>query len=474
MSELPTSKVEGTGPPYNPTGPSSRLSVAEEPSGAGRSLPQIQPGATKIGRRWMRTAIRKAATSYKACALLCLNTIVLFALLNFAIFAAFRLKDGVGLIGRPRPSNHVVRLFGMPALRQVYPSYSDDDIRQLLQESWDRGLDYDPYTQYKERTYAGKFVNVSNPRLRLSKNNGPWPPDPKNQNIFLLGGSTTFGYGVADDQTIASHLQQFLDGKSPRTVKVYNFGSGCFASSQERTRFINLLAQGVVPDVAVFFDGLNDFLMNSGEPLFTDSLEKLWNDRDRSGVVRGMLAQLPIQRLLDSINSRIALQQQGIGGPTNDSLVASVLKRYSHNKRLIEAAARAYEVRTAFVWQPVPSYRYHLRHYLSDPQKDWLQSLTKNGYTAMSGIVKDNPKDYAQNFLWLADIQENSTESLYVDSFHYTDRFSNEIAVHIGQFLLERNLVTQGSARAQPLQSNRASSKGREDDWKVPQRFSLR
>ena len=166
--------------------------------------------------------------------------------------------------------------------------------------------------------------------------------------------------------------------------------------------------------------------MNSGEPLFTDSLEKLWNDRDRSGVVRGILAQLPVQRFLDSINSRIALKQQGsLEGRPTTSLVASVLKRYSHNKRLIEAAARAYEVQTAFVWQPVPSYRYHLRHYLSDPQKDWLQSLTKNGYTAMSGIVKDNPKDYAQNFLWLADIQEQSTESLYVDSFHYNDKFSN-------------------------------------------------
>ncbi len=197
----------------------------------------------------------------------------------------------------------------------------------------------------------------------------------------------------------------------------------------------------------------------SGEPLFTDSLEKLWNDRDRSGLVQGMLSQLPIKRLLDSINSRIALKQQGSGGPTNDSLVASVPKRYSHNKRLIEAAARAYEVRTAFVWQPVPSYRYHLRHYLSDPQKDLLQSLIKNGYTAMSGIVKDNPKNCAQDFLWLADIQEHSTESLYVDSFHYTDRFSNDIAVHIGQILLERDIVANGNARAQPLQSNRASRK---------------
>ncbi len=405
-------------------------------------------------RTRVRAFIRKGIDSYKGFALLLLNTIIIFALANIAIFAAYRIKDGAGLFGRPRASNHIVSLYGLPALREVYTGYSDDDIRLLLQESWDRGLDYDPFTQYKERTYSGKFVNVTNPRLRLSKSNGPWPPDPKNLNIFLLGGSTTFGYGVADDQTIAAHLQQFLDGKSPRAVEVYNFGSGCFSSTQERIRFTNLLAQGVVPDVAIFIDGLNDFLMNSGEPLFTSSLETLWNDREQAGVVQGMLAQLPIKRLVDSVSARIAVKQKGNAGPSNDSLVASVLNRYSHNKRLIEAAARAYQVRTAFVWQPVPSYHYHLRRYLSDPQKDWLQSLTKAGYTMMSGIVKDNPKDYSQNFLWLADIQEESTESLYVDSFHYTDRFSNDIAVHIGQFLLERNLVAQGNAGAQPLQSS--------------------
>ena len=98
---------------------------------------------------------------------------------------------------------------------------------RLIRETWDRGLEYDPYTQYKELAYAGKLL-TSPSQVRLSKNNGPWPPDPKNLNIFLFGGSTTFGYGVADDQTIASHLQQFFDGQSKREVKVYNFGSGCF------------------------------------------------------------------------------------------------------------------------------------------------------------------------------------------------------------------------------------------------------
>jgi len=53
---------------------------------------------------------------------------------------------------------------------------------------------------------------------------------------------------------------------------------------------------------------------------------------------------------------------------------------------------------------------------------------------------KENAKDYGNNFLWLGDIQEQATEALYVDEVHYTNRFSKEIAMHIGRFLLERKL----------------------------------
>ena len=402
----------------------------------------------------MRNVIRKGVDSYKVCSLLVFNTIVVFAVVNVAIFVAYRVKDGNGLLGRPRLSNHVVKMYGMPALRGVYPGYKDDDVRLLIKETWDRGLEYDPFTQSKERAYAGKWVNVHEAGFRLSKNNGPWPPDPKNLNIFLFGGSTTFGYGVADDHTIASHLQEFLECQSGREVKVYNFGSCYFFSSQERTRFVNFLAQGVVPDVAIFIDGLNDFLKDSGKPFFTDALGKMWDARESSGVVEGILSQLPIKRFSDSIKARIALNRQARATPNSESYDASkrlaeVLTLYAQNKHLIEAAARAYDVRPAFVWQPIPSYHYHLRHYLSDPDKEWLRASTQVGYTMMGKIVKENPEHYTQDFLWLADIQEHCTESLYVDSFHYTDKFSNVIAGHIGRFLLKRQIIKDGDTRRQ-------------------------
>ncbi len=390
----------------------------------------------------VRNAIRIALNSYKACALVFFNTVVVFAVVNAALFVAYKVKDR--LYGLPTNSNRAIDTLGMSALREVYPGYKDDDIRLLMKETWDREFEYDPLTQFKERAHAGKWVNVDKHGFRLSKNNGPWPPDPKNLNIFLFGGSTTFGYGVADDQTIASHLQEFLAEQSQRQAKVYNFGAGYFYSTQERALFLNLLEQGTVPHVAIFIDGLNDLYFTNGQPLPTRSLQQFAEAGrpDPVAAGQGMRASLPVQRLIDSIKERIGGGRKKQAEPSIDSYndttkLTPVLTRYARNKRLIEAAARAFDVRPLFVWQPAPTYHYNLDYHLFRPRSFELHTYSQFGYALMARTVKNNPQDYAQNFLWLADIQQDMQNPFYVDACHYTGEFSRVIALHIGRFLLD-------------------------------------
>jgi hypothetical protein len=176
--------------------------------------------------------MRKGVEFYKAGSLLFVNVIVVFALVNAVVSVAYKVKKGEALFERPKASYDVVKALGMPALREVYLGYQDDEVRLLIKENWERGLQYDPFLQFREPEHVGKYVNISKHGFRFSKNNGPWPPDGKNLNIFMFGGSTTFGYGVGDDQTIASHLQEFLGSRSVRGVKVYNFGAGFYFSTQ--------------------------------------------------------------------------------------------------------------------------------------------------------------------------------------------------------------------------------------------------
>ena len=103
-----------------------------------------------------------------------------------------------------------------------------------------------------------------------------WPPQSKNFNIFLFGGSTTFGYGVSDNQTIASYLQEYLTKNTDSNICVYNFGRGYYYLTQERILYEQLLTSGFVPDLAIFIDGLNDLAFNNNEPFFTDRLRQLF------------------------------------------------------------------------------------------------------------------------------------------------------------------------------------------------------
>jgi hypothetical protein len=59
----------------------------------------------------------------------------------------------------------------------------------------------------------------------------------------------------------------------------------------------------------------------------------------------------------------------------------------------------------------------------------------------MAKAIRERPNLFADNFPWLADIQEQAKESLYIDCCHYNNKFSQEIARHIGQFLIERKLL---------------------------------
>jgi hypothetical protein len=129
----------------------------------------------------------------------------------------------------------------------------------LLQETWRPQVPELPFG-LKETPIQGQFVNVSPHGFRQNKHENPWPLDSTAINIFVFGGSTAFGYGVADKETISSHLADILEEKSPtKKAYVYNFARGGHRSNLERMVFEKLLTKNVVPTVAIFIDGLNDY-----------------------------------------------------------------------------------------------------------------------------------------------------------------------------------------------------------------------
>jgi hypothetical protein len=398
------------------------------------------------------TSAREFATAfasyYTTTATLVFTSIALFLFLNLAIDVALKVTTRRD----PRSSIPHFRKYG-DRVYTAYPGWARQDVERLLEESFGRTFVYEPFTQFRERAFHGRFVNVHPAGFRDSKNSAPWPPAPNALNIFVFGGSTTFGYGVADDQTIPAHLQRLLDAAKPsRRPVVYNFGAGFYFSTQERILFEKLLLDGMRAGVVVFIDGLNDIGHPAGVGYWTNTLRKMVDRRAASADFffadpGGIVENMPIRRLMRSTSSVTETGPSAGGVPTSEDAgrvrASAMLDRYTENQRIIRAVARGSGIGTVFVWQPIPSYECDLsRHPFHDgvskpgsPEQREYETV----YTVMAERLATTPPP--ADFLYLAGMQKGRTGDIYVDSVHYTPGFSGEIARDIVEHMSKRDLL---------------------------------
>jgi hypothetical protein len=364
---------------------------------------------------------------YTVAAVVLLSGVLLVLLLNLILHAIARSRNPANAEA-PQISFDPVRL------HKAYPGWREEDVRTLLLETV-REKEYEPFTGFREVPFRGKFVNIDPAGFRVSKDQAPWPPSTKTVNVFVFGGSTAFGAALPDDETIASYLQQAAasDHASP-PLAFYNFARPAYFSSQELVLFEQLLRTGFVPQVAVFVDGLNDFIFANGQPLFTDRLANFMAGRPDSS----SFDDLPVFRAAHWFSERWnkpKSQNQETAGYDDTALLQGVVDRWLANKRVIELIARGFGVRTVFVWQPVPVYKYDLRYhfFLHSSSEFAAYGRSGYGYPLMESLRARGT--LGPDVLWLADMQQYKHENLYVDSIHYNAAFSKEIAAEIYAFL---------------------------------------
>jgi lysophospholipase L1-like esterase len=386
---------------------------------------------------------------HRVLAAVLLNTLILFVIVNFILFVSFKIKDRYSTKGNPITERYGVSL---SELKRVYPDMSEEEISELLNEMWSRSFQYEPFTEFRERPYRGRFLNLDERGFRITKNQGPWPPDPNYFNVFIFGGSTTLGAGLPDQQTIPAYLQDaFSTAGLEKQSRVYNFGQGAYYSTQERILYEKLIASGSIPDLAIFIDGLNDFSNDKDEPAYTDDLRRftgvIQTGKQDDYYAKMLLKKLPMMRAATLLRSSIARKVQGDTGDDADNsrkyddgqVIRSVINRYLNNKRLIEAVSKSFNVTAIFVWQPVPTYKYDLAYHLFTKNLNQQTKYAKFGYPEMAKLAAQN--SLGDHFLWCADVQEGRKEPLYVDQVHYSAKMSKELASFILKLITERNLL---------------------------------
>jgi len=321
-------------------------------------------------------------------------------------------------------------------LKQIYPDIHGRDIKTLLEENYGPKLNlikrsnliYSPGVGFSHKPRKGKFVSIDKNGFRLVKNQGPFPIDKSNFNIFVFGFSTTFGVGVKDNESIPSFLQEKLRSHfKSNNICVYNFGRCYYNSSQNRILFESLICRDIVPDMVLFLQGMAEPI---GRPYYTAWMRYIFSQNSKSNGF--------FNKIRDILENTIAISQDEFLDPHES------LKRWMNNMRICSAICNEYNISIYFIVLPVPNYKMNIDNHI--PFKFNLEHQNKLLEVTLKlyGLLDGKDVTFLKNkkrIINLMDIQLDEKNNLYVDYCHYNSYFNLVIAENIVKNIIKNKTI---------------------------------
>ena len=316
-------------------------------------------------------------------------------------------------------------------LSKAYNDLKKEDVIALLNEARSSAVEYQysPWVQFSMPIIKSRFLNTNG--LRRSNGNdeegGSWAtnmPDKKHFDVYFFGSSHMFGYALPDNKTIPAKFEKIAPKKL--NVRAFNFGVPYYFSRQETLLFEGLIRRGEKPDVAIFFDGLNDAVFAnasfSREPFFTPQLRRRMNiplDIKSYLLSTNLLKSLHLMGLVPSTGS---LTHTYFSPPQNipiEKVADTILNNYFENLQFTKLLCDSYKIKCYFFWQPHPMYYHNHNDTVSGKSSLLSEIIYKR-------IKKMNNKP--AEFIDLSDLLATYNGQPFVDEFHYSGLFNEYIA----------------------------------------------
>ncbi len=174
--------------------------------------------------------------------------------------------------------------------RSYLPNYSDNrNIAKIhYQESEETQYQFEAFLGWGPKPYKGEAINIDSEGDRVHTIIDRHQHNSRS--VYFFGGSTMFGTGAPDNETIPAIFNS-ISG-----IPSLNKGKSGHISRQGVASFISLLAQEKRMDAVVFYDGFNDVVIGCRTELKP-------NEHSRTQSIRKKLAHRPNPRAeyLDSV-----------------------------------------------------------------------------------------------------------------------------------------------------------------------------
>jgi lysophospholipase L1-like esterase len=366
-------------------------------------------------------------------------TLIVLLLTEIGFRALFTIRDR--LSAEPLPDR---RVLDEGYDRATWPVAHYREL-ESLEDRWQ------PYVYFRQKPFRGKTIAIGSDGLRATWQPPSRPPidDRPRVRLLMLGGSSLWGFGARDDETIPSLLARQLDQRGWR-VELKNLSEIGYVSTQELIALVRELQAGYRPDVVIFYDGVNDTtsaLLEGEAGLTTNEV----NRRQEFNLLQSparLSAALISKLVKDSGSYRFAqvVRRRSSGdlnpsrsSPTDQTmraLAAGVVQHYVANIAIAEKLGRGFGFRPLFYWQPVvftkpaqvPFEREETVKYA------WAEGIFREVY----GKIRDSAElKVDPAFRDLSRLFDDSRNLIFIDYCHTTESANARIAAEMAGGVIE-------------------------------------
>lgn len=296
------------------------------------------------------------------------------------------------------------------------PDASDIVNRRIADEVMSsNGFQYQPWIGYSAMNFSGQYIHING----LIRNSSPDFCKGTNSDtlrIYFFGGSTLFGFNVADHETIPSQFVKLLrESGVQSTIQVFNYGIPTYYSYHELMLLTQLYFNGHRPDFLIFLDGLNDLIGVRASARRVSFIDYKFKETFKTDLQWGNPAYRDSFKYIISPNADTDLEK----------LSDTLYHQYLSTRSAIEKIALAYESQSFFFIQPVPYYKYPAQK--KDPLCDKERKLQFE-YTYPK---LEEEEKRSNNLFFLGNMLEHESGTPFIDGYHYSPSFSKKIAAQI-------------------------------------------
>jgi lysophospholipase L1-like esterase len=310
---------------------------------------------------------------------------------------------------------------------------------------FEKDLIYVPYHLWRRPQFSGKWTNINANGDRVTYYNADENTEGVKK-IFMFGGSTLWGTGLPDWETIPSYVSKFLNEDNPRYI-IYNYGETGFVDSQGLNRLISEIKKGNIPDLAIFYSGANDacngayFLFALKTPSYhsyMDRFEKVFTRDKITKFIETLKTTYTYKAIIFVKNRVLPRFEYTIKQEDRDEAIRKTVRYWASNYKIASAIGKEYGFEVITFLQPA---LLSDQKTMQDYEKRFLEEhfiLSKSIKGTYKGIREVIKKESLSGVYDISDLFEKIDEPIYIDWVHVGPLGSQYIARKMVEILSDK------------------------------------